>query len=107
MTRKGLVRHEFDPAAPPSLTPAGATQLEALHEAQERNDPVDTSDIAPLDEAFWRAARRNPFLRPVKQQVTVRLDADVLAWLRAGGRGYQTRLNDVLRSAMLREWERG
>jgi uncharacterized protein (DUF4415 family) len=50
--------------------------------------------------------RRNPFFRPVKEQVTVRLDADVLAWLRAGGRGYQTRLNEVLRAAMLQEGER-
>jgi uncharacterized protein (DUF4415 family) len=37
----------------------------------------------------------------VKQQLTVRLDADVVAWLRWQGRGYQTRLNQVLREAML------
>jgi uncharacterized protein (DUF4415 family) len=46
---------------------------------------------------------RNPFYRPVKQQVTVRLDADVIAWLRMQGKGYQTRLNQVLRAAMLAE----
>jgi len=44
---------------------------------------------------------RNPFYRPVKRQLTVRLDADVVAWLRRQGRGYQTRLNRVLREAML------
>jgi uncharacterized protein (DUF4415 family) len=33
----------------------------------------------------------------------VRLDADVLAWLKAGGRGYQTKLNTILRQAMLRD----
>ena len=40
---------------------------------------------------------------PVKQQLTVRLDADVVAWLRHRGRGYQTRLNRVLREAMLED----
>jgi uncharacterized protein (DUF4415 family) len=44
---------------------------------------------------------RNPFYRPVKQQLTVRLDADVIARLRDQGKGYQTRLNRVLREAML------
>jgi uncharacterized protein (DUF4415 family) len=39
----------------------------------------------------------------VKQQLTVRLDADVVAWLRRQGRGYQTRLNKVLRKAMLED----
>jgi uncharacterized protein (DUF4415 family) len=39
----------------------------------------------------------------VKQQLTVRLDSDVVAWLRRRGRGYQTRLNSVLREAMLKD----
>ena len=39
----------------------------------------------------------------MKQQLTVRLDADVVAWLRRHGRGYQTRLNNVLREAMLED----
>lgn len=107
MTRRGFVRRELDPAAPAALTPAETAELASLREADARGDVVDTSDIAPLDDAFWRAARRNPFFRPVKEQVTVRLDADVLAWLRAGGRGYQTRLNEVLRAAMLQEADRG
>ena len=107
MTRRDFVRREIDPAALAALTPTEAAELAALREADARGQPVDTSEIAPLDEAFWRAARRNPFFRPVKEQVTVRLDADVLAWLRAGGRGYQTRLNEVLRAAMLREADRG
>ena len=103
MTRNDSVRHELDPAVPAAISPEAAAELAALREAATRDAPVDTGEIAPLDEAFWRAARRNPFFRPVKEQVTVRLDADVLAWLRAGGRGYQTRLNEVLRAAMLRE----
>lgn len=42
----------------------------------------------------------------MKQQLTVRLDADVVAWLRRQGRGYQTRLNQVLRKAMLEDIEK-
>jgi uncharacterized protein (DUF4415 family) len=102
MTKKGSVRHELDPAEPPpALLPEQAAEIAALRAAAE--EPVDTSDVAPLDEAFWSAAVRNPFYRPVKRQVTVRLDADVLAWLRSGGRGYQTKLNQVLRQAMLKD----
>jgi uncharacterized protein (DUF4415 family) len=42
----------------------------------------------------------------VKQQVTVRVDADVLTWLRSTGRGYQSRLNEILRQAMMRASKR-
>ena len=64
---------------------------------------IDFSEIPPLKESFWKNAVRNPFYRPVKQQLTVRLDADVVAWLRRQGKGYQTRLNRVLREAMLKD----
>jgi uncharacterized protein (DUF4415 family) len=64
---------------------------------------IDYSDIPPLTEKFWKNAVRNPFYRPVKQQLTVRLDADVVAWLREQGKGYQTRMNALLREAMLED----
>ena len=54
---------------------------------------IDFSDIPRLTEKFWKNAIRNPWYRPRKQQVTLRIDADVLAWLRHGGKGYQSRLN--------------
>ncbi len=41
--------------------------------------------------------------RPVKKPVTLRLDADVLAWFQRAGRGYQTRINRALRQVMMRE----
>lgn len=44
---------------------------------------------------------RGRFYRPVKQQLTVRIDAYVLEWLKGQGRGYQSRLNEILRAAML------
>jgi uncharacterized protein (DUF4415 family) len=64
---------------------------------------IDYSDIPQLPPSFWKNAVRNPFYRPIKQQVTVRLDADVIAWLRQPGKGYQSRLNRLLRAAMLED----
>jgi uncharacterized protein (DUF4415 family) len=59
---------------------------------------IDYSDIPPLtDEFFAKATAAWP---PAKTQLTIRLDADVLAWLKAHGRGYQTRINRILRVVM-------
>jgi uncharacterized protein (DUF4415 family) len=83
------------------MTPARKRRLAQL--AKLPDSEIDFSDIPPVEESFWKNAVRNPFYRPVKQQLTVRLDADVVAWLRQRGKGYQTRLNSVLREAMLED----
>ncbi len=67
------------------------------------DDTIDLSDIPEATEKFWKNAVRNPWYRPRKQQVTLRIDADVLAWLRRDGKGYQSRLNGLLRNAMLQQ----
>ncbi|MCY4488123.1 MAG: BrnA antitoxin family protein [Deltaproteobacteria bacterium] len=62
------------------------------------DEKIDTTDIPEILD--WSGARRGMLYRPVKQQITLRLDADVLAWFKAnapGGRGYQTEINRVLR----------
>ena len=59
---------------------------------------IDYSDIPPLGDEFFKKA--TAVWPPAKQQVTIRLDADVLDWLKANGRGYQTRINRILRAAM-------
>jgi uncharacterized protein (DUF4415 family) len=59
---------------------------------------IDYSDIPPLDKSFF--AKATEAWPPAKEQLTIRLDADVLAWLKANGRGYQTRINRILRAAM-------
>ena len=69
-------------------------------------DQIDTSDIPELTDEQWASAVRGRFYRPIKQQITARLDADVLAWLKAGGQGYQTRMNAILRRAMMAELDR-
>ena len=59
---------------------------------------IDYSDIPPLNKSFFTKATES--WPPTKQQLTIRLDADVLEWLKARGRGYQTRINRILRAAM-------
>jgi uncharacterized protein (DUF4415 family) len=63
-----------------------------------KDSEIDYSDIPALDKSFLKRAT-TPW-PPVKQQLTIRLDADVLAWLKADGRGYQTRINRILRVVM-------
>jgi uncharacterized protein (DUF4415 family) len=63
-----------------------------------RDSDIDYSDIPPLGNEFFKKATV-PW-PPAKRQLTIRLDADVLDWLRANGKGYQTRINHILRAAM-------
>jgi uncharacterized protein (DUF4415 family) len=67
--------------------------------AAKRDEEIDFSDApAVLD---WSGAEVGKFYRPTKKPVTMRLDSDVIAWLKADGRGYQTKANWLLRRAML------
>lgn len=94
-----MVRHSRVSFSP--LSASAKKRLAAL--AQMPDELIDYSDIPPLDESFWKNAIRNPYYKPVKKQLTVRLDADLIAWLRNTGKGYQTRLNSILRHEMVRE----
>lgn len=72
-----------------------------LSRAAARPDSeIDFADIPLLPEEFWAGAVRNPFYRSEKQLLTVRLDTDIALWLRQQGKGYQARLNELLREAM-------
>jgi uncharacterized protein (DUF4415 family) len=63
-----------------------------------KDEDIDLSDIPEITD--WSNAVVGKFYRPVKQSLTIRLDADVIAWLKSQGRGYQTRINSLLRNAM-------
>jgi uncharacterized protein (DUF4415 family) len=73
-----------------------AKELAAL--ARMPDEKIDLTDAPEVRE--WRGAVVGKFYRPIKSQVTIRVDADVLAWLKGEGRGYQTRINKLLREAM-------
>jgi uncharacterized protein (DUF4415 family) len=70
------------------------------------NEAIDYSDIPPLTEEFWQNAVRNPYYKPTKTATTVRVDTDVLLWLKSKGKGYQALMNAMLRAEMLKELER-
>jgi uncharacterized protein (DUF4415 family) len=69
-------------------------QLEAL-----TGEP-DTSDIPETSAEAWKTAQRGLFFKPRKEPVSLRLDMDVLDWLRRKGPGYQTEINSILRRQM-------
>ncbi len=76
-----------------------ADEIRALKRMKDRE--IDTTDIPPVLD--WSKAVVGKFYRPVKKPLTIRLDADVLAWLKGQGKGYQTRINALLRSSMERQ----
>lgn len=98
---KKTITYEVDMNNPPPLSEQEKVELKAL--AALPDEDIDTSDISPLTEEFWKVAERGKFYKPLKKQITVRVDADVLAWLKSSGNGYQTRMNDILRQAMLKK----
>lgn len=83
----------------PPLTDKRKAELLAL--AARPDSEIDYSDIPKLDDAFWTRAVPNPFFKPIKLHASVRIDSDVMVWLKSQGKGYQTRMNTILRRAML------
>ena len=86
------------------LTTRQKRELAAL--AALPDDQIDTSDIPELPPGAWKNAVRGRFYRPIKQAVSMRLDSDVIAWLKKRGKGYQTRVNSILRQTMLSDTKR-
>jgi uncharacterized protein (DUF4415 family) len=82
-----------------STTSKGKTdwrRVEALSDERIRRGIEEDPDAHPTDEAFWKKARI--VMPQAKETMTIRLDADVLEWFRKQGKGYQTRINAILRS---------
>jgi uncharacterized protein (DUF4415 family) len=79
-----------------TLTPEQEAELANLAAMPE--EEIDTSDIPEVRD--WSDAKRGLFYRPVKKQITMRVDADVLDYFRSTGKGWQTRMNAALRKAM-------
>ena len=99
--RRRIVSIELDPARPAPLSRKHKAELATL--ASMPDHKIDYSDIPPILASFWERAVRGGLYRPVKRQMTVRIDADVVEWLKAEGKGYHGRLNRILRSAMMND----
>lgn len=93
----GMVSYTLD-----NLPPVSQEEWDRV--ASIRDEEIDYSDIPDLTTLSLRP--RMPvdrgMYRPVKVTLTCRLDADIVAWLKQGGKGYQTRLNSILRQVMVR-----
>ena len=81
------------------MTNERSANLRAL--ADRQDSEIDFSDIPELTGEQWKNAERGHFYRPVKRQITARVDADVLECLKSQGKGYQSRINAILRREML------
>ncbi len=76
-----------------SISTKRLREIEAI-----QDEDIDYSDIPEADASFWRRAELQ--MPQPKKGVYVRLDADVLDWLKSKGKGYQTRMNAMLRALM-------
>ena len=77
---------------------AAARKRDIASIAAKTNATIDFSDMPEVTD--WSGAEIGRFYRPAKRPVTMRLDDDVIAWLKSYGRGYQTKANLLLRHAM-------
>ncbi len=98
MNRK-LVKKTIDLSNPPSLSKKQKAELAAV--AARPDSEINYSDTPPVSEDFWNSAVRGKYYKPIKKSTTIRIDSDVLAWLRAQGKGYQSRINAILRRKMM------
>lgn len=91
-----IVKHTVDLNNLPPLSEEAKARYDAI-----KDEDIDYSDIPELDDSFFANAWQGD-MPPLteKEKISVRLDTDVLQWLRSYGRGYQTRMNDILRMAM-------
>jgi uncharacterized protein (DUF4415 family) len=85
----------------PPISEARLAEMKTL--AARPDSEIDFSDSPEVTDERWKNA---VFYRPVKQQITARLDSDVLHWLKSQGKGYQSRMNEILRKEMLASMKR-
>ncbi len=93
------VRHKQGKVLP--LTSAQISELHAMTAMPDK--AINFEDIPVTSVDAWKNASIGRFYKPTKTPTTVRVDTDVLAWLKTQGRGYQTRINSISRNAMMKK----
>ena len=91
----------FELGKAPAMTEDQIARMDALEKMPDGK--IDYTDIPKMTEDDFRNMVLNSWHKPKKVQVTARLDSDIVAWLRRSGKGYQTRLNDILKRVMLED----
>ena len=92
------MKHSYVTHDGSALTPAQIARLDAL-EARIG----ESIDVPELPAEAWATAVRGKFYKPRKEAISLRMDMDVLDWLRRKGPGYQTEINRILRERMIAE----
>jgi uncharacterized protein (DUF4415 family) len=118
-SKKPTVRNSVRVVTAEALEKNPKVRVQAERELKRlsKGGPIDFSDAGELPHPAWekpvrgmekwlRTVRASGIYKPVKQAVSMRLDADVVAWLKQAGPGYQTRVNRILREKMMVEAER-
>jgi len=96
-----LIRYTLDINDPPVLTPEQQARLDRL--ADRPDEEIDFSDQPALtEEQLAQFVRANPNYKPTKTAISLRLDSDVLSWFKRSGKGWQSRVNAILRDEMLK-----
>jgi uncharacterized protein (DUF4415 family) len=83
-----------------------SAKTRALYEKRDSRQDTDPDSRSLPPEAWAQSMSREEFFRPIKKQTTVRIDADILDWLRSKGDGHLTRINEILRERMKAEQRR-
>lgn len=99
--KRHTINFDLDPKLPAPLSDEQKAELKALADAPD--EQIDYSDIPPLDDDLLEKMTRGGMYRPRKKQMTLRIDMDVIAWQKTKGKGYQSRINRILRNAMVKE----
>ena len=95
-----MVKYTLDTLPKPSKS--DMDRLKKLSDLPDEN--IDCSDVPVLSAEAWaQSLKLSELYRPKKKQITVRIDADVLEWLKSSGKGYQTKLNEILRHKMMEQ----
>jgi len=92
-----LLQRQSDGSFRPATSDTDHDRLAKLTDAQIEAMSVSDPDHPALDDDFWQGVDARP---PAKEAISIKLDQDVLAFFREQGRGYQTRINMVLRRYM-------
>jgi uncharacterized protein (DUF4415 family) len=95
----------FTTATLPPLT--ASQQAHLVRVAALPDGHINVGDMPELTDTQLAEMKPATLYRPIKQQITARVDADVLAWLKSQGKGYQSRINAILRREMLEQRQAG
>jgi len=90
-----IIKSSIDPSRPLKMTASQKARFDAI-----KDEDIDYSDIPELGEEFFARAKQASMRKNEKTRITMRIDADILEWLKSFGAGYQTRANNILRAAM-------